>query len=124
MKTPGFAARRAEAQPRRDHELASRWMHDGKISLGGWGAAHIWLRGEKPLAPNTNHNGAANVCCCGGATVTKLAEWQPGCGGAMFRVEDRDISLIYFAQISDAATENLGEISSVQGRCPRFMGTT
>ena len=31
----------------------------------------------------------------------------------MFCAEDRDISLIYFRQISDATTENLREISSV-----------
>ena len=36
-------------------------------------------------------------------------------GGSRFHEQSRDISLIYFVQISDSGTENLGEISSVLG---------
>ena len=50
------------------------------------------------------------------ATAMQLARRQPYApwGGRRFREQGKDISLIYFGQISDVPTEDLREISSLR----------
>ena len=72
----------------------------------GYAASHVIIGGRTARGGARAHGARPRRA--------RRCTWATSWGGRRFREQGKDISLIYFGQISDVPTEDLREISSLR----------